>query len=239
MSMTYTQFVQRLMATAVTTTQDTPFLDNLPNFIDLAEQRCYRELDLLSTVVRDTGGSCTANARNFTLPQTGGRFVVVNGINVVTPVGSTTSNGTRKRLTQASLDAMDMLWPSEAAASATTVPVNFAMVTDQTLVFGPPPGAAFQVEVIGTIRPTPLSPTNTTTYLTLYLPDLFFAAAMIAVAGWQRDFGAQTSDPTLSQSWEAQYKTFFASAFTEEERKRFASFGWTSMSPTPIAATPR
>lgn len=239
MSMTYSQFVQRLMSAAVTTTQDTPFLDYLPNIIDLAEQRCYRDLDLLSTVVRDTGSSCTANSRNFTLPQTNGRFVVVNGINIVTPVGSTTANGTRNRLTQTSLDVLDNFWPSETAASATTVPTNFAMVTDQTIVFGPPPGAAFQAEVVGTIRPTPLSPTNTTTYLTLYLPDLFFAAAMIAVAGWQRDYGAQSSDQNLSQSWEAQYKTFLQSAMMEEQRKRFASFGWTSMSPTPIAATPR
>lgn len=237
--MTYNEWVLRLQAAAATTDNDTPFLDYLPNFIDLAEQRCYRDLDLLSTVVRDTASSCTANSRNFTLPSTGGRFVVVNGINVVTPVSSTVSNGTRNRLTQLSLDALDALWTTNTAAAATTVPAYFAMITDQTVAFGPPPGAAFQVEVIGTIRPSPLSPTNTTTYLTLYLPDLFFAASMIAVAGYQRDFGSQSDDPKLAVSWEMEYGKFLASAQMEEQRKRFASSGWTSLSPAPVAQQPR
>lgn len=237
--MTYNEWVLRLLAAASTTDSDTAFLDYIPNIIDRSEQRCYRDLDLLSTVVRDTGNSCTANSRNFTLPSILGRFVVVNGINIITPVGNTVSNGTRNRLTQLSLDALDSLWPSNTAAAATTVPKYFAMITDQDIAFGPAPGAAFQVEVIGTIRPSPLSPTNTTTYLTLYLPDLFFAASMVEVAGYQRDFGSQADDPKLAVSWEAQYKQGLASAGLEEQRKRFASQGWTSMAPAPAAATPR
>lgn len=237
--MTYNEWVLRLEAAAATTDNDTTFLDYIPNIIDLSEQRCYRDLDLLSTVVRDTASSCTANSRNFTLPSTSGRFVVVNGLNIVTPVSTTVSTGTRNRLTQLSLDALDTLWPSNTAAAATTCPRYFAMITDQTIAFGPPPGAAFQVEVVGTIRPSPLSPTNTTTYLTLYLPDLFFAASMIAVAGYQRDFGAKSDDPAMAVSWENEYKQFLASAQMEEQRKRFASSGWTSMAPAVAAQQPR
>ena len=237
--MTYNEWVLRLQAAAATTDNDTPFLDYIPNIIDLAEQRCYRDLDLLSTVVRDTASSCIANSRNFTLPSTSGRFVVVNGINIVTPFGSTVSTGTRNRLPQLSLDALDALWPSNTAASATTVPRYFAMVTDQTIAYGPPPGNAFQVEVVGTIRQDPLSPTNTETYLTLYLPDLFFAASMVAVAGYQRDFGSQADDPKLAVSWESEYGKFLASAQMEEQRKRFASSGWTSATPAVAAQQPR
>ncbi len=237
--MTYNEWLLRLQAAAVTTNNDTNFLDYVPNFIDLAEQQCYRDTDLLATVVRDTASSCTANSRNFTLPSTNGRFVVVNGINIVTPFGNTVSNGTRTRLTQLSLDALDTLWPSNTASAATTVPQYFAMITDQTLAFGPPPGNGFQVEVIGTIRPDPLSPTNTETYLTLYLPDLFFAASMVAVAGYQRNFGAQSDDPKLAVSWESEYKMRLASTNLEEQRKRFASSGWTSIAPAPVAQQPR
>ncbi len=237
--MTYNEWLLRLQAAAVTTNSDTVFLNYVPNFIDLAEQQCYRDLDLLSTVVRDTTASCVTGTRNFTLPTSGGRFVVVNGLNVVTPSGSTVTTGTRSRLTQLSLDALDALWPTNTAASVTTVPRYFAKITDQTLAFGPPPGDAFQVEVIGTIRPTPLSPTNTTTYLTLYLPDLFFAASMVAVAGYQRDFGAQADDPKMAMSWENEYRMRLASASMEEQRKRFASSGWTSMSPAAAAQQPR
>jgi hypothetical protein len=235
----YNAFVFRLQSAATVTAANTRFLDYLPNVIDLGEQRCYRELDLLGTVVRDTSSNATANARDFTLPQTLGRFVLVTGINIVTPVGSTVANGTRNRLTQLSLDALDALWPINTAASATTVPKSFAMVTDQTVAFGPSPGAAFQAEIIGPIRPTPLSPVNTTTYLTNFLPDLFFAACMVAVAGLQRDYGAQADDPKLATSWESQYQTFFASANIEEQRKRFASSGWQSAAPAPAAAQPR
>lgn len=227
------------MAAAATTDSDTNFLDYIPNFIDMSEQRCYRDLDLLSTVVRDTGSNCTSNSRNFTLPSTSGRFVVVNGINVVTPASYTVSTGTRNRLTQLSLDALDTLWPSNTPASATTVPRYFAMITDQTIAFGPVPGNSFQVEVVGTIRPTPLSPTNPTTYLTLYLPDLFFSASMVEVAAYQRDFGSQSDDPKMALSWEMQYKQGLASAQMEEQRKRFASSGWTSMAPAVAAQQPR
>jgi hypothetical protein len=237
--MDYNGWQQRLLAAGATTDGDTVLLDYIPQIIDQAEQRCYRDTDLLNTVVRDSSTVCTANSRDFTLPQAFGRFVVVNGINVVTPFGAVTTNGTRNRVTQVSLDVLDNLWNNNTAPLATTVPTYFAMVTDQTLVFGPPPGASFQVEVVGPIRPAPLSATNTTTFLTLYVPDLFFAASMIAVAGFQRDYGAQSDDPKLAMSWEQQYQTALASVNAEEQRRKFASFGWTSASAAPAAAQPR
>ena len=100
------------------------------------------------------------------------------------------------------------------------------MVTDQSIVMAPSPGAAFAVEVIGNIRPTPLSATNTTTFLASYLPDLFFAASMIFVSGWQKNFGAQADDPRMAMSWETQYQGLLSSAKIEELRKKYAaSFG--------------
>lgn len=237
--MDYNAFIFRLQAASDVTDSDTQFMDYVPNIIDLGEQRCYRELDLLATVVRDSSSTVTANSRDFTLPQSIGRFVVVNGINIVTPSGATVANGTRNRITQIDLDTLDWIWNTNTAASSTTIPEYFAMVTDQTCAFGPPPGSAFTAEVVGTIRPTPLSPTNTTTYLSLYLPDLFFAACMVASAGYQRDYGSQADDPKLAQSWESQYQQFFASANVEEQRKKFASSGWQSASPAPVAQQPR
>ena len=221
MSLTYNQYVQALGSAAAIAPNDGAFVNYLPNIIDYAEQRIYREGQFLSTIVRDTGGSCTANNRNFTLPSTNGRFVVVEAINVVTPAGSTVNNGTRNPIQPTTLEVIDYLWPSNAASSATTIPSLFAMVTDQTVVFGSPPGADFQVEVIGTIRPTPLSSTNPTTYLSLYLPDLFLAASMIAVNAWQKNFGTMADDPKASQSWESQYQALFQSANMEEQRKKF------------------
>lgn len=233
--MTYAEYVTFLTNMMVMDAADPDFVGILPSIISYAEDRTYRELDLLSTVVRDTA-PVTANNRNFTLPQNLGRFVVTNGINIYTPVGTTT---TRNQVVPASRDYLDVAWPTNTAASADTIPVNYAMITDQLVIFGPPPGAAFTAEVIGTIQPNPLSATNTTTYLTLYLPDLFNAASMVFAAGWQRNFGSQADDPKLAVSWESQYQALFASANTVEQRKKYQAGGWSSLSPTPIATPNR
>lgn len=235
MALTYLTYKATLANMAVMDETDPNFVQILPSVIDYAEDRAYRELDLLNTVTRDTS-NVTANSRSYTLPQNNGRFRVVNGINIFSPVGTT---ATRNQLDPVSRDYLDACWPSDTAASAATIPSVFAMLTDQTVLLGSPPGAAFTAEVIGTIQPAPLSATNTTTYLTLYLPDLFLAASMVFVSGWQKNFGSQADDPKMAVSWESQYTTLFASANIEENRKKFASGAWGSLQPTPIATSTR
>jgi len=162
---------------------------------------------------------------------------VTNGLNVITPVGTTNpDSGTRNQLVPCSRDVLDMLWPSATGAN---VPSLYAMITDQEIIVGPAPDTAYTIEVIGTIRPTPLSSSNTTTYLTLYLPDLWFAATMIFWSGYMRNFGAQADDPKMAVSWESQYQTLLVSANVEEQRKRYAAGQWSSMQPAPLATPPR
>lgn len=236
MSYTYSQFVTALSTELVVDPTEPNFVAILPTIIDQGEQRCYRELNLLATIVSDTSASTTANNRNFTLPTASGRFVTVQNINVFSPAGTTT---TRNQVVPASRDLIDAIWPSNTAPSATTVPAFFGMITDQTLIFGPPPGDQFTVEVIGTIRPAPLSASNTTTFLSLYLPDLFFDAAMVAGCAYQKNFGAQADDPKIAQSWENQYQIAKASANVEELRRKFQSVSWSAESPSPLANPPR
>jgi hypothetical protein len=81
---------------------------------------------------------------------------------------------------------------------------------------------------VGTTRPTPLSAANPVTFLSANLPDLLLAASMVFMAGYEKSFGAQSDDPQLAQSWETQYGKLFASANTEEARKRFAGSAWSS-----------
>lgn len=236
MSYTYSTFVTALSNELVVDPTDADFLVILPTIIDYAEQRIYRELDLLSTVTRDTG-TLTIGTRSFTLPSNNGRFVVTNGINVITPSATTVpDNGTRVPLVPVSRDVLDMIWPSTTGAA---VPAMYAMITDQQIIVGPSPLAAYTVEVIGTIRPTALSASNTTTYLTLYLPDLFFTASMISGAAWQKNWGAQSDDPKSAVSWESQYQIAKASANVEQQRSRYAAGAWGSLSPTPIATPGR
>lgn len=219
----------------VDSVNDANFNAILPSIIDYAEPRNYRELDLLSTIVRQNG-TLTPNSRNFTLPTGSGRFVTTQGFNVFTPVGTTT---TRNQLVPTTRDFLDATWPSEAASTTPSIPANFAMITDQTVIVGPPPDAAYTVEVIGTYRPAPLGVTNPNTFLTDYLPDLFMATSMVFASGYQKNFGSQADDPKMAASWESQVQLLIASANVEELRKKYQSVSWSSMSPSPIATPPR
>lgn len=233
MSYTYSEYVTTLANTLVVPADDANYLAELPRIIDDAEQRIYRELDLLTTIVRDQTGVLTANSRNFTFPQ---HFVVPESINYFTPAGSTTS---RYQLVPTTREFIDAVWPNEAASSASDVPMFYAMITDQTIIVGPPPGAGYTVEVVGTIRPAPLSVSNTTTYLTLYLPDLFFAASMVFGAGYLQNYGAMADNPQQGSSWEGHYQTLKGSADIEELRKKYASQAWSPKQPYAVSTPPR
>ena len=236
MSLNYSTYVTALSTLLVIPSSNTDFTNILPDCIDYAEQRLYRELNLLSTVIRDASQALTPSSRDFVLPAANGAFVVVNGINAITPAGSTPANGTRNRLVPLSLDTLDTIWPSSVGSG---LPTGFAMVTQTAIVVGPWPDAAYTVEVVGTTRPMPLSATNTVTFLSANLPDIFLAASMVFMAGYEKAFGAQSDDPQLAQSWETQYGKLFVSANTEEMRKRFQGSAWSSLTQSDAAQPAR
>ena len=233
MTLTYSSLVTDLANLLVVPPTDANYLIVLPNVIDDAEQRLYRELDLLSTIVRDSTGVLTPNSRNFTFPQ---HFVVSESINVFTPAGSTTN---RNQLVPVTREFLDAVWPNEASASTPSVPQYYAMITDQSIIVGPAPDAGYTMEVVGTIRPVPLSAGNQTTYLTLYLPDLFMAASLVFAAGYLQNYGAMVDNPQQAMSWETHYKELLDSANVEENRKKYAAQAWSPKQPTPLATPPR
>lgn len=216
---------------------DSDFVIMFPRAIDYAEQRIYRELDLLETVYRDSTFAFTANNRNVTLPATPaltttGLFITVTGFNVITPASTQPDSGTRNQLVAVTRDYLDIAWPNSTGA---TVPQYYAPITQTTFVVGPWPDANYTLETIGTIRPAPLSATNTTTFLTVNLPDLFLCAIMEFVTGWQRDYGAQSDDPGMALSWSTEYSKLLASAQVEEFRKKNYGPAWTALSQSTLA----
>jgi len=216
---------------------DPNFVTFQPGCIDYAEQRMYRELDLQVSRVVDATSALSSGIRNFTLPTAIGIYTVVEQINVITPVTAFSSNGTRNPLTPITKEYLDFAWP--IATANTGVPVYYAPINNTTYVVGPSPDQAYHVEVIGTQRPAPLSASNSSTFLTQFLPDVFMAASMIFATAYQRDFGAQVDDPARAASWESQYTKLMQSANIEELRKRFLGPGWQAMQPSPIATPPR
>lgn len=237
MSLNYSSFVSSIQNLAPTAAGDPNFATDLPNIIDDAEFQCYTDLDLLNTVTTSTT-SLTTSSRSFDLPvPSAGTFMVTQGINVITPSGTTDPNaGTRNPLVPTTKEALNFLWPS---STGSTVPVYMAPVTQSSWIVGPWPDAAYTIEISGTIRPNALSSTNTTTLLSVYFPALFMAASMVRVAAFMKDYGAVTDDPKMAITWSLRYKELLASSQTEESRKKFSSAAWSDKNPAPLATPPR
>lgn len=235
--MIYSDYVTQLANLLPVPASDGGFVIALPDIINDAEQRLYRELDLLNTIVRDASAALVSGNRNFALPTTQGIFLVVENMNAITPATQANpDNGTRNPLLPASKDFLDAMFPSGAGAG---VPQYFAPITQGEYIVGPWPDANYQVEVVGTQRPAPLSATNTHTLLTDYFPDLFIAASMVFACGYQQNFSAMGDNPASAVTWESHYKSLFGSAAVEEMRKKHGSEGWSSKQPDPIATPPR
>lgn len=237
MSLNYLTYQSQLANLMVQQVTDPNFVTFFPGCIDYAEQRMYRELDLQVSRVVDATGTLSSGVRNFSLSTSLGIFTVVEQINVITPSTATSSNGTRNPLTMVTKEYLDYAWPNAVAFNG--VPVYAAPINNITYVVGPSPDAGYVIEVIGTQRPAPLSVSNSSTFLTQFLPDVFIAASMVFATAYQRDFGAQVDDPQRAASWESQYSKLMQSANIEELRKRFMSEGWQSMQPSPIATPKR
>lgn len=239
--MNYDQWVSYLADLTVIPSTDSNFTTILPACRDYAEQRMYRELDLLATRVTDATTSFSSDNRNFTLPTATGTYLVVESLNAIVPAStpSTAFGAIRHPVTFTSREFIDTVYPSDVSEIDDPYPIYAAMVNNTAIIVGPPPNGAYVAEVIGTQRPTPLSSTNTTTILTTMLPDLFLAASMVFMSGYMRDFSAQGDNPQQGMSWESQYKSLFQSAQVEEVRKRYMSQAWTSQQPSPVATPPR
>jgi len=233
----YTTYVSQIANLTVISSADPTFLTMLPGMIDYAEQRIYREGDFLFTYITDTSTNVVANSRTFNYPTSIGTFLVIDQINILTPISATSSNATRVPLTVTSKQFIDQVYPNNS--SGTGVPKFFAPATEDSVTLGPVPDQSYNVEVIGTARPLPLSASNSSTFLTQTLPDLFIAASMIFASGYMKNFSAQGDDPRMAQSWGSQYDKLFASASTEEARKKYTSQGWQAQIPSPVATPAR
>jgi hypothetical protein len=233
--LTYTTYKTQIATLAVVEEDDPAFVTILPQMITYAENRMYRDLDFLFTSTSITGYGCTLGSRQITLPE--GTIVVSEQINVITPPGETNPNsGTRNPLLPTTKEFLDAV---SGSASYTGLPKYFVPFNDNLFLVGPYPDQPYFVEIVGTYRPVSLSTANPTTFISSYLPDVFIMASMIYVSAYQRNFGRQSDDPQMAQSYESQYQILLKGAAVEEARKKFEASGWTSQAPASVASTSR
>ena len=231
----YTQYVTQIATMAVVEPTDPAFQTILPMMISYSENRMYRDLDFLFTSISNTNYACTVGSRNISVPP--GTFVVPEQINIITPAGTTNpDNGTRVPLLPVTKEYLDAVYGNSQSKAQ---PQYFAVFDDYQFLLGPYPDAAYTVEIVGTIRPDSLSLTNATTFISLYLPDLFIMASMVYISAYQRNFGRANDDPQMAITYESQYQTLLKSALMEENRKKFEAAAWSSQSPSPVATPTR
>jgi hypothetical protein len=204
-----------------------------PRAIEYIEQRLQKELDLLGATVTDETGVLSANTRVFTLPTSTGNFIVT------TQVSPGTGASRAAPLLPVSRSFIETVWPSDTAPAGTLAPTYWAPRDQVSILVGPPVTAPLAMSVTGEQRFVPLSPGNPSNFLSVYFPDLYNVGSLVFLAGYQRDFGAMSDDPSKAQSWEAQYQTLQKSAAVEEARKKFESVGWSPRLPSPIATPPK
>jgi hypothetical protein len=227
MAFDYDNFVASIANLTAMDPSTLEFQQMIPNAITYAEKRIYRELDVIDSVWRSTA-NLTAGSRIFEAPPAKyGGYITFQGVNVLiaNPVN-------RIQLQPIAMSYLNAVWGTPKNSG---VPQYFALYRQDEMMVGPWPDQPYEVEVFGTYRPEPMSPTHQTTYLTEYLPDVLLAAAMIFVSGWMRDFGSQADNPQQAQSWETQYQALSKGALLESLRQKFAGPGWTSLSAIPVA----
>lgn len=227
--MDYSTFVSTIANISALDATTPEFIQIMPQVIAYAEDRIYREMDILDGVW-SSSTNFTPNDRRFITPPTpNGNYLTVTGVNVYAGLPPQ-----RIVLEPVAISFLNMVYGTSATAS---VPKYFAMLRQNEILVGPYPDQDYQVEVFGTFTPAPMSESNPTTFLTTYLPDLLIAAAMIFMAGYMRDYGSQSDNPAQAQSWQAQYDALMKSAMLLELRKKWSGIGWTSLSNVPVSPT--
>lgn len=233
--LTYATYKTQIATLAVVSETDVNFLTILPMAIDYAELRIYRDVDFLFASDSNSSYAFTASNRTLTIPV--GTFVTTEQINVITPAGTINpESGNRVPLLPTTKEFLDAVYGSAASAG---VPKFYAPLNDNVFLVGPFPDAAYQAEIVGMIRPPSLSASNTSTFISSYLPDLLVMASMIYVSGYQRNFGKIADDPQMAVTYEMQYQTLLKGAVVEENRKKYEASAWSSQGPAPTATSTR
>jgi hypothetical protein len=252
--LTYSQYVTQIATMAVVAETDPAFVTILPQMITYAENRMYRDINFMFTSTSLHGASfvLTPGNRNLSFninlstntDPAEGTFVVSDQINLLTDANgnaATTTNPdacVRTPLLPTTKEFLDAVYGSSLTANRGQ-PQYFVPFNETLFFVGPVPDQAYPVEVVGTYRPNSLSSTNPTTFISLYLPDVFIMASMIYISAYQRNFGRANDDPQMAITYESQYQALLKSALVEEARKTFESSGWSSQSPATVATPSR
>jgi hypothetical protein len=144
---------------------DTPFTEQIPRLIMLAENRLASEVRGLG-FVRVVNFNLTIGNATYEKPI---RWRETKELTIVTPTG-------RKSIYPRSLPYCRKYWPNVASVDT---PEFYADYDYEHYVVAPTPDVAYVAEMIYYERPEPLSNTNQTNWTTQYAPQLLLYASLL------------------------------------------------------------
>jgi hypothetical protein len=184
--MTYAELVSKLQTWWESS--ETALVAEVDTFIEHGELRIYRSVDLNTARKEDATVVVTEAQATVTIPT---ETITLHSV-------STLIGGTRVLLEQKDLSFIDDFAPDRTVEGA---PKYYAWYDDVTVLLSPTPNAATAAGTLNlsyTYRPTQLSGSQTTTWLSLNCPDLLFYSCMLEVLTFQKaeadtiaDYGAK------------------------------------------------
>lgn len=162
-SMTYTSLVADIQT--YVERNDTPFVDQIPRFIMLAENRLAQEIRGLGSMAFVQS---TLNVGNPILVKPS-RWRETVSFTITTPTG-------RKTLQPRGLQYLRTFWPD---SSETGEPRYYADYDFEHFYLAATPDADYDFELAYYERPEPLSALNETNWWTQYCPQLLLYAALL------------------------------------------------------------
>lgn len=162
-AMTYDSLVQDIKDYAERS--DSPFLNQIPRFIMLAENRIASEVHGLGYLEYDTS-TLTANNPVFPKPALWRE----------TASFSVTVSNERKFLKQRPYSFCRKYWPNE---NLTGEPIYYSDYGYEHFLIAPTPSSNYDVEIAYHKRPVPLDSTNQVNWTTQYAPQLLLYASLL------------------------------------------------------------
>jgi hypothetical protein len=241
--MNWSDLVSTLAVYAQQEQADASFTAATPYFVQAAENRIYRDLDISAV--------SGVNYSLFAIPQSSIQDLsnmtgqTVLGTAVAYPYPVVVESLAARVLNRwipyqlTSRDWLDYVWPDLTLTAAPVPGLAYYTVVDPvTVLLAPVPDQPYPLRIAGTWRPAPMSAGNPSTYLGTEYADLLFSAVMVEVNGYQRSFGAMADDPRAAISWEKRYSDNLATVRREEFLRQGLGVGFSPYAPAPMAGPP-
>lgn len=164
-NMTYAQLSAKIQAWLED--DDAEFTSSVDDVINLGEMRLWRDLDLSIWTATDTVATVASTA-TVTPPTSDSELIVYQSIYY--------DDGTDRRWLE--LRSYDFVLDHQEPTATTGPPRYYAQRDETTWVLSPIPDDTYTLNCRGITRPTRLSSSNTTTWLSQHMDDMLFKACL-------------------------------------------------------------